>query len=397
MYRQFLKADFIQDVFDAGLIETWISDVELEGFKLVVEHKKVPVISCWREWCSAMIRDATENICRLNLELCKHGYVTKDTQPGNVQFVDGTPYWVDFGSIVPLSDRKSFPFDEFRYHSLLPLWLMARGCHNLGKCIYEEVGKGYLKKLSTRQRFRWIPPKYALIERQARYGNVLTAIGKLLEYIEGLSVRPVGSFWTTDYRQGGMPAVDQPSQFKEKAIAVYRLLQRLSPGTLLDIAGNKGWYAELAASMGHRAVSLDVDDGSVCDLYRRVKTKQLPILPLVLDFCYPTPPYSVGLGKGSAFERLRSDIVLVLALVHHLVFKQGMYFEPIVEIVSRYTKMHAIIEFVPKEDRYVREWFEPRYDWYSLDNFLKVVKQHFRRFEIHDSWPLPRKLIICSK
>ncbi len=396
MYREFLQADFIQEVFDAGLIETWISDIELEGFGLVVEHKKVPVLSCWAEWCSTMIQDATATICRLNLELCKHGYITKDTQPGNVQFIDGKAYWIDFGSIVSLSHRGKFPFDEFRYHSLLPLWLLSKGHHNLGRQIYQEVGRGYLKKLSTRRPFRWLPPRYSLIKREARNNNTPAALEKLLEYIEGLYIGPVESSWT-GYGQGGMPLVDQPEQFKEKARAVYCLLQRLSPGTLMDIGGNKGWYAELAASMGHRVVSIDIDDASVCNLYRRVKAKQLPILPLVLDFRYPTAPYSIGLGKASAFERFQSDTVLVLALVHHLVFKQGLYFEPIVEIVSRYTRKNLLIEFVPKEDRYVGEWFEPKYYWYSLDNFVRSLKRYFPVIEIHESWPEPRKIILCSK
>lgn len=398
MYRKILEANFIQDVFDAGLIETWISDVELEGFELVVEHRKVPVISFWSEWCSAMIHDATETICRLNLELCKHGYITKDTHAGNVQFIDGTPYWIDFGSIISLSDQGTFLFDDFRYNSLVPLWLLSKGCHNLGRRMYQELGRtGYLKKLITRRRFRWIPPWYTLIKRKALNNNTQAALEKLLEYITGLSVRPVETFWTTGYRQGGMPPVDQPEQFNQKALAVYRLLQRLPPGTLLDIASNKGWYAELAAWMGHRVVSFDIDDASVCHLYKRVQARRLPILPLVMDFAFPTPPHGVGLQRPSALERLRSDIVLALALVHHLVFKQDFYFEPIVQIIAEYAQKHAIIEFPPKEDRHVREWFSHKHHWYSLQNFLKVLEHHFSRIEIHDSWTPPRKLIMCSK
>jgi hypothetical protein len=396
IYREFLKSDFIQDVFDAGLIETWISDIELEEFNLVVEHKKVPVLSSWPEWCSAMVQDATEMICRLSLELSRHGYVTKDTQPGNIQFIDGKPYWIDLGSIIPLNGQHTFPFEEFRYHSLLPLWLLSRGRYNLGNAIYQEVGRGYLKTLSTRRPFRWLPFRYTLIRRKAQNGNTLAASEELLRYVRDLSVKPVKSLWT-DYGQGGMPAVDYPGEFGEKAKAVYNLLQRLDPGTLLDLGGNKGWYAELAASMGHSVVSADIDDAAVCYLYQRVKAKQLPILPLVLDFRYPTPPYSIGLGKASAFERLRSDTALVLALVHHLVFKQNLYFDPIVEIISQYTKRHAIIEFVPKEDRYVREWLQPKFYWYSLDNFIRSLKRHFHTIEVHESWPEPRQLLLCFR
>jgi hypothetical protein len=396
LYRQLLTSDFISDLFDAGLVETWIADVELEGFDLVVEHRRIPVLSCWTEWCSSMIRDATATVCRLNLELAKHDLVTKDVQPGNVQFVDGKPVWIDFGSIVQANSHGTFRFDQFRYHSLLPVWLFSKGRFGLGRAIYGEVGAGYLKRLSMRRPWRWIPPRYALIGRRASHVGTVAALESTLDFIERLPLAPRRSNWT-EYGQGGMPGVDDPRQFGEKAQAVYGLLRRLAPGSLLDVGGNKGWYAELGASMGYRAVSFDTDDASVCDLYQRVRGERLPILPLLLDFLYPTPPYSIGLGKASALERLRSDVTLVLALVHHLVFEQGVHFEAIARLVSEYTLKTAIVEFPPREDRYVKKWIRPTHHWYTLDNFVASLGRYFRFIDIHDSWPLPRKLILCSK
>lgn len=396
LYRELLTSDFISDLFAAGLVETWIADVELEGFGLVVEHRTIPVLSSWTEWCSSMIRDATAIVCRLNLELAKHDLVTKDVQPGNVQFVDGRPVWIDFGSIVPINSHGTFRFDQFRYHSLLPLWLFSKGRFGLGRAIYGEVGAGYLKRLSTRRPLRWIPPGYTLIRRRASHVGTVVALEKTLEFIERLSIAPRRSSWT-EYGQGGMPALGDPSQFSDKARAVYALLRHLAPGSLLDVGGNKGWYAELGASMGYRAVSFDTDDASVCDLYQRVRLQRVPILPLLLDFLYPTPPYSIGLGKASALERLRSDVTLVLALVHHLVFEQGVHFEPIARIISEYTRKNAIVEFPPREDIYVKEWIQPTHNWYTLDNFVATLRRYFPSIEVHDSWPTPRKLILCSR
>jgi hypothetical protein len=395
-YRELLTSDFISDLFAAGLVETWPADVELEGVELVLEHRRIPVLSCWTEWCSSMIRDATAMVCRLNLELAKHGLVTKDVQPGNVQFVDGNPVWIDFGSVVRMSSHGTFRFDQFRYHSLLPLWLFSKGRFGLGRAIYGEVGAGYLKRFSMRRPLRWIPPSYALIGKRASHVGTVAALEKTLEFIEGLSIVPRRSNWT-EYGQGGMPAVGDPRQFSEKAQAVYDLLRRLEPGSLLDVAGNKGWYAELGTSMGYTAVSFDTDDASVCDLYRRVRGQRLPILPLLLDFLYPTPPYSIGLGKASALERLRSDVTLVLALVHHLVFEQGVHFEPIARLISEYTRKNAIVEFPPREDRYVREWIQPTHEWYTLENFVASLGRYFTSIDIHDSWPSPRKLVLCSR
>jgi hypothetical protein len=333
----------------------------------------------------------------LNLALAKLGYVTKDTQPGNVQFINGKPVWIDFGSIAPIQSHGNFHFDEFRYHSLLPLKLWSRNYSELGKAIYKEVGKGYLKALSNKKPFKWYPVKFWQIKRDARtQNNSIESLERLCDYIRNLELSPIQGFWTS-YGQGGMPDVTQPETFNEKAGAVYELLKVMPHGTLLDMAGNKGWYAELAVSLGHQAISFDIDDASVCYLYQRIKANHLPILPLVQNFLYPTPPYSIGLGKLSSFERLQADTVLALAIVHHLVFKQHVYFEPIIDIIAKYTRQQAIIEFVPKEDIYVSQWYEPKYSWYTLDNFMNVAKRRFSNIEVYDSSPSPRKLLLCYK
>ena len=396
IYTRLLHAPFINKVFDAGLIETWIADVKLEGFPLVLEHKKIHFLSKWTEWSSEMIKDATIRVCELNLELTKHGYYTKDAQPGNIQFVQGRAYWIDFGSIEKVSDGCTFPFDQFRYHSVFPLWLLSKNYVGLSRAIYSEVGKGYLKVFSTKNPFKELPMWYSRIISKSRNTSLTEKLEMLLPYLDSLDVKSRSTFWTS-YGQGGMPSVDQPEQFKEKATAVYKLLQKLPNGTLLDTAGNKGWHAELAAHLGHEVVSFDIDDASVCHLYKRVKKSNLKILPLVMNFLYPTPPFSIGLGKGSAFERLQADTVLVLALIHHLVFKQGVYFEPIARIVSEYSNKFAILEFVPKEDKYVKEWYSPQYSWYTLDNFVESLKPYFRSIQVYDSWPPPRKLLFCVK
>jgi hypothetical protein len=395
-YMAILKSDFVKYFFDAGLIETWVSNLELEGFDLVLEHKKIPVLSCWNEWSPSMAKDATEMVCRLNIELFKRGYLTKDVQPGNIQFVNGKPYWIDFGSIIKSTNLDLFPIDAFRYHSVFPLWLFSKGKYELANAIYSEVGKGFLKTISTKKPFFWIPYNFTHIRKMFLKNKGVDSLEKLLSYVSDLSINPRKTLWLS-YGQGGMPEVEDHSAFSQKALAVYSLLQRLKPGTLLDLAGNKGWYSELAASMGHQVISTDIDIFCVDYLYNKVKRKNISILPLVLDFLYPNPPYSIGLGKQGSFDRLRSDTTLVLALMHHLVFKQNLYFEPIARIVSNYTIKHSIIEFVPENDFYVRDWITSEHKWYSLDSFICTLKRYFSTVDVVPSWPEPRKLLFCTK
>lgn len=402
LYREILQAPFAKELFDAGLVETWISDLSVEGYELVLEHRKVPILSYWMEWCSEMIKDAALMVLRLNLTLLRHGFCTKDIQPGNVQFLDGRPYWIDFGSIVRARSlpRPRFRFDEFRYHWLVPLWLMAKGWYALGQLLFAEGSEGFWKRHINRRPFRWFPLWYPLLKRPAWNDGIHKSLEKLLTRVQTLRVMPREGEWT-NYGQGGMPPVDRPDLFKPKALAVYRMLQQLPRGTVLDCGGNKGWHAELAVHLGNRATSFDLDDAAVCCLYRRVKERRLPILPLVVDFLRPTPAFGVALGRPSALERLRSDTVLALALVHHLVFSHDVSFEAIGNILSGYAIRHAIVEFAPADDRQVQaKWGRrvDRYvDWYSLDNFQNTLQRYFRTVEVSDSFPPPRKLLLCRK
>jgi hypothetical protein len=231
--------------------------------------------------------------------------------------------------------------------------------------------------------------------KKVRRKPVENVLEKLLEYLSELPIEPDASFWF-GYGQGGMPSVEEPGNFKGKNLAVYNLLKLLPSGTLLDMACNKGWYAKLAASLGHKCVAFDLDDASVCRLFRDARSESAPILPLVMDFTWPTPSYGMALRHPSAVDRLRCDITLALAIVHHLVFKRNMSFEAIAETISLYTKKVAIIEFVPREDRFVSSWIRPEHSWYTLDRFTRVLKRHFPEITVHEE-PSSRKLLFCRK
>lgn len=396
LYRSIIEGEIAKELFSAGLIHTKIAEFGLEEYGLVLEHDKVAYLSSWSEWCSSMIKDAAIATLRLNIELVNSGLVTKDVQPGNMQFVNGRPIWIDFGSIVEMNSHNTFKFNEFRYQTVFPLWLMSKGFTQLGRFIYQEVGMGYFKRKIARKYFRMLPPRYGYIYKTFGNKDLSKALTKILQYVKSLRINPKALKWT-DYGQGGSPPINKPELFGKKASQVYKLLIEDPQDTLLDIGCNKGWYSILAESLGYQVAAFDTDDASICKLYNHVNDQQSRILPLVLDFLYPSPPYSIGLGKGSALERLRSDTVLALAIIHHVVFKHGIFFEPVARLLSEYSKRRAIVEFVPSEDQYVREWYNDNFRWYTLENFKSALQQHFREVREYDSWPEPRKLLLCLK
>jgi SAM-dependent methyltransferase len=396
-YRRLIAAEFFPELLKAGLIDTEISDFALEGSPLVLKHRKIDFESVWGEWCSAMIKDATILMLKLSLALARRGLFIDDIKPGNVLFDRGRPVWIDFGAVVPFESINPRQWlRRFWQTSLFPLWLMSKRIHKWGRLIYREVPGRGLQNVIARRPFRWFPLRYrALLLKHGR-GNLVKIVEGLLTYVAELEVEPHSGGWI-EYREGRMPSISEPDKFNAKQKNVYRVLKRLSPGTLLDMGCNKGWYAQLAASLGYRVVAFDTDDETICHLYRVVKADELRILPLVIDFAWPTPNFGLGLGGRNAFERLQCDVTLGLALVHHLVFREGLKFETIAWILDRFTKSCAIVDFPPKDDITVSKWIRAGFEWYTLENFTEALRHYFPSIAIYESDPTPRQLLVCRR
>ncbi len=121
----------------------------------------------------------------------------------------------------------------------------------------------------------------------------------------------------------------QAEDVSMKSEYVGRVVQRLQPNIVWDLGGNTGEFSFIAASEGAFVVSIDGDPACTEYLYQRVSgdngTKR--VLPLTMDLANPSP----GLGwdgneRSSLRDRGPADLVLALALIHHLVFPAACHF-----------------------------------------------------------------------
>jgi len=220
---------------------------------------------------------------------------------------------------------------------------------------------------------------------------------KVRREVEALTLPPPKGGWS-EYYKDCFPSFSPSEEWTTKEHSVRQALLDSRPGSVLDIGSNVDWYSQLAALLGCRVVAIDTDEGCVAQLYRDIKKKNLPILPLVMDFRAPSPGYGLGnLAALPATARLKCDMVMALALVHHLVFKQHLNFEQIIAGLSIFSTRWLLVEFIPREDMYVRDWWSERYSWYNLENFVAVLRRHFHRVESYASFPDPRVLLLCEK
>jgi len=392
----------------------------------------VPFVSYPYEWCATMLKDATLLLIDLATELAKQNLTLQDAHPWNVLFDSCRPIYVDFGSIVPAGTDTLWPaYDEFCRFFVYPLYLMSNGYGRIARWLLHDNDHGVLKSdLSalTHKTLLGVEPKQAVKNLLASayqrapssfrpvlakgfallkslsfrtvprsYQSPLDFLQQVRREVETITLPSARTEWT-DYYESNFPSFSPSHDWTAKHHSVHKVLSDLRPGTVLDMGSNRGWYSQLAALLGSRVVSLDVDDTTVAQVYHDAKEKNLPITPLIMDFRFPTPGY--GLCYQSfppATERLKCDMVLALALTHHLVFKGQLNFAQIVDGLSIFTRKWLLVEFVPREDRYVREWWSERFSWYTLDNFIGAVNERFRDVRILPCYPEPRVLLLCEK
>lgn len=434
-YEQLFQDGQIDRMVDAGfLVKTEMTDLRLDGYGLVVKHRKIPFVSYPYEWCSEALKEAALFFLDFNLELLKAGLLSFDVLPNNIVFDGSKPLFVDLDSIRKWDTVDlSVWFEEFQLLFLRPLRLFEAGHERIARLCLSDW-KGWRRGVSyddfvrlTDQALgeRFLQTQAQSVARRLPY-RLKTPLRRTQRTIAGrfhpstapelLSIQQVASelralrtqvsalnmvrtpSW--DYYRDlfAFPSFTDTHEWSPKHLGVAQALDTATPMSVIDIGSNRGWYAQFAASRGATVIALDRDDNLVSLLYRDAKRTGLPLQPLVMDVVWPTPTQGLLGVWTSAVDRLECDMAMSLALIHHLVHAEGMRFDQVVDGLSQFTSRWLLIEFVPYEDPNLDQWQGLfRQSWYNLDNFLTALKRRYNVIKITGSDPPQRTLILCEK
>ena len=204
-----------------------------------------------------------------------------------------------------------------------------------------------------------------------------TALLGLVQYLENtirkLTWKPEGTEWADYY--GGTNYSD--AAFETKKAVVSELLHQVNPSLVWDLGANTGVFSRLALDIPEcEILSSDIDPAAVEINYLENKREKIrSILPLVIDLTNPSP--ALGWNNTERFslaERGPADMVLALALVHHLAISNNLPLEDIARFLARVGHF-LVIEFVPKGDSQVQKLLASREDIfpdYTLEGFTRA-------------------------
>jgi ribosomal protein L11 methylase PrmA len=226
---------------------------------------------------------------------------------------------------------------------------------------------------------------------------LLGILSSLESAVQSLNWEPRGTSWS-DYDQICNYSLEA---FDHKKELVGKYLEIVEPSTVWDLGANTGEFSRLASQRGIPTLAFDYDPGAVELNYRRCQEEgKGDVLPLLLDLTNPSPDLGwFNCERGSLLRRTSADLVMALALVHHLAIGNNL---PLSEIARFLAALgpYLIIEFVPKKDSQVQQLLAAREDIfpdYDIEGFEQAFRGIYQIMEKKNIKSTQRTLYLLKK
>ena len=410
-----------QAAVDAGILGRWQGNGSLVGHQVVdvslaadpgqalavLQPDPVAFISYPYEWTFGQLKDAALLTLDLQEDAERNGFALRDASAYNIQFERGRPILIDSLSLERrVGDELWAAYRQFCQHFVAPLALMARRDVRCGLMLRNHVdglpldlastllpgrtrlstGLGSHVHLHARAQRRFADAE--LPRRTATMGATRRAalVDSLRRTIQGLEWNPGGTEWADYDRQTSYS--DAGTRAKESIVEA--MLRETGGSVVWDLGANIGRFSAIAADLGRRVVAWDVDPAASERHYQRLKASgPTTVLPLVQDLVNPSPGLGWAGSERAAFvDRSDADVVMALALVHHLAISNNVPLDWIAGLFARLAPA-VIVEFVPKDDPMTRRLLTSRRDvfpQYTAEGLEQAFGLHFR---IRDRVPIP--------
>lgn len=412
---------FPRFVADGKICATEETGAQTDDWALVLRHERIPFISHPYEWSFAMLRDAA----LLHLEILQaalaEGLTSKDGTAYNLQWRGAAPVFIDVGSFEPARDGEPWAgYRQFCQTMLYPLMLQA----HLGldfqpslRAAVDGIEPAKMRKLfGGGRRFRPGVLKHVHLHDAVQSRNAGSSTGEvraelrdagfsrelvratvraLDKLVRRLDWQPPASHWT-GYQQ---TCTYSDEDRAAKAAFVEAALPK-DTGLVLDLGANDGTYSRIAARHARYVVAVESDPAVVDDLYRRLRADgERRVLPLVMDLADPSPGIGWrGRERASFADRADADVVLALAVIHHLAIGRNV---PLPDVVDALAGMgrRVVVEFVEPDDPMARRLLankpEGLFPGYRRDVFERLLAERFT-IERREELPSGTRTLYCG-
>jgi hypothetical protein len=373
-------------------------EAESGAYKILLPQQ-LPFISYATEWSFGQLKAAALLTLRIMQAAMQKGMILKDATPYNVQFVKGSAVFIDTLSFEKYDEAKPWVAyrqfcETFLYPPLIEYYT-GMPVHKTAVAYPDGIPAAIAARLLPRRtRFKmsvwmhvFLPASVAARQQPTNTKPARAAafnrrkmdnlISHLLLVTEKLTMKPQTTW--SDYYTHTILGGDY---LKKKTEAVRHLLGGAQYNTLLDLGCNDGVFSRLAENFARRVIAADSDAGCIHNLF--LSFAAAPVVnmhPLIFDVAQPAPATGfMNRERSSALQRMQADMVLALALVHHLCVGGYLGFSDVAQLLAQLAP-ELVIEFVLQEDEKVQQLLRQsirNFGWYTQPNFESAFTQHFK-------------------
>lgn len=320
----------------------------------VYEHKNYIHRINIQETYPELIKEMICNICNMNSKLLEHDLIVVDPHEHNFALtIDGFK-WFDFGSFRDVNEKDIILRSFVEVNYLIGKYLL-KCYHDIQERIDIYSVKSFHEELC------------AISEMDLSKPNAWIKLGNFVKNIPTEELQY--THWSDEYTLES--DINNPESRKNKGKNYWGLLQEIEFNTVTDIACNKGYFGFLAAKKAKSVVGFDYVPKCVSMAYELNKSFKLPIIfatKSIEDFIS---------NKNFETSRFKSDLVVALAIVHHIKIEPYEFIKVMDSICNKY----IIIEDINNAHGYENLFTQQGY------GLVKRV----------DSFPLPRSLSLYEK
>ncbi len=416
---ELLESNLFQELTLKGLIpKTFISNFELTDFELVLEHEVLSEIQ-QHEWSFEMFKRAALTVLKINKICQKYGYELKDAHTFNVLFRGTEPVYVDLGSISKIENNNEWiAYKEFYCVFYLPLvfWtkkevyivrkLVESNFYKMQTAPFQDMLDSKLMSIICDDPFKYkLQFRRKIILKNCNYSKIVNKVTNILNQIISIIKRKetkVFKYEQNIYKITPENEIENVilnlnyqkriSEWDSYHVSNYSNNNIFSPSkrflriiehikniekdvdSVVDLAGNEGFFTKLIAENTNisKIRLVDYDSNAIDVAYNMYFNSKLNRVSVsVLNFIFT-------LDIENTINRYKSDLVIALAVTHHLILTQKYSLDVVLERLEMYTNKYVFVEFMPLGlwSINTRTGVKPP-EWYTFDWFKLKFEKYF--------------------
>lgn len=374
----------------SDLAARWVARGDLVAWEWLsadtLKSPRLPFVTLPSEWTTSQFHAAATLTLKLLSEAVAEGWDMKDASAWNIVFDGLRPVFVDLLSFEPIKTRRWHAAGQFGRHFILPLLLAKKGLMEPYQCLAlwrDGVPPQAARKLLGPSRFLtryWplmaedrrqprqdgtagtakdeSPDKYDLPNIQRFRARLNQGLSWMLAGVDATKRGTRRSTTWGHYEQQRDHYDEAAITFKRDTIASW--LRTAKPHWVLDLGCNAGEFSDLAVDAGAHVICWDGDPQALATLFRRhagsdKSNLYYPILGPIDDL--PGGHGWQGTEFPSLMQRLeqRVDVLLMLAVTHHLAIAGGVHLGDIFRFAACITRKALFVEILSETDPRVQQ------------------------------------------